>query len=154
MILLQMLMMITPEGEGALRRWIPAAFPPYDLLWRQPSVSLFLVLCFFAAFFWKTSGDYFYRRFQVTRMLQGEGSTQTGPRGSKLVGPRGYSTRPRGAPSSAPPASVRLLLSLLGLPPSKIMIPVNLQLIWTLFGSLKHQNIENRVFCQCRVNSK
>ena len=49
-----------------------------------------------------------------------------GPRGLKEVGPHGYSTRPRGAPSSSPPASVRLLISLLGLPPSKIMISVNL----------------------------
>ena len=36
---------------------------PSDLLQRQPSVSLFLVLCFSAASFWKTSGDYFYRSF-------------------------------------------------------------------------------------------
>ena len=50
-------------GGGALRRWIPAAFPPSDLLRWQPSVSLFLVLCFSAASLWKTSGDYFYRRF-------------------------------------------------------------------------------------------
>ena len=42
---------------------IPAAFPPSDLLRRQPSVSLFLVLCFSAASFWKTSGDLLYRRF-------------------------------------------------------------------------------------------
>ena len=36
---------------------------PSDLLRRQPSVSLFLILCFSAASFWKTSGDYFYSRF-------------------------------------------------------------------------------------------
>ena len=35
----------------------------------------------------------------------------------------------------------------------KLML-VNFQVIWTSFGSLKHQNIENRVFCQCRVNSR
>ena len=34
------------------------------------------------------------------------------------------------------------------------MILVNFQVNWTSFGSLKHQNIENRVFCQCRVNSR
>ena len=50
-------------GGGALRRWIPAAFPPSDLLRRQPSASLFLVLCFSAASFWKTSGDPLYSRF-------------------------------------------------------------------------------------------
>ena len=31
---------------------------------------------------------------------------------------------------------------------------INFQVTWTSFGSLKHQNIENRVFCQCRVNSR
>ena len=36
-------------GGGALRRWIPAAFPPSDILRRQPSVSLFLALCFSTA---------------------------------------------------------------------------------------------------------
>ena len=34
------------------------------------------------------------------------------------------------------------------------MISVNFQVIWTSFGSLKLKNIENRVFCQCRVNSR
>ena len=34
------------------------------------------------------------------------------------------------------------------------MMLVNFQVIWTSFGSLKHQNIENRVFCLCRVNSR
>ena len=36
---------------------------PSDLLRRQPSVSLFLVWCFSAASFWKTSGDLLYSRF-------------------------------------------------------------------------------------------
>ena len=35
----------------------------------------------------------------------------------------------------------------------KLML-VNFQVILTSFGSMKHQNIENRVFCQCRVNSR
>ena len=35
----------------------------------------------------------------------------------------------------------------------KLML-VNFQVIRTSFGSLKHQNIENRVFYQCRVNSR
>ena len=48
---------------GALRRWILAVFPPFDLLRRQPSASLFLVFRFSAACFWKTSGDLLYRRF-------------------------------------------------------------------------------------------
>ena len=34
------------------------------------------------------------------------------------------------------------------------LMPSNFQVILTSFGSLKHQNIENRVFCQCRVNSR
>ena len=34
------------------------------------------------------------------------------------------------------------------------MILVKFQVNWTSFGSLKHQNIENRVFCQCSVNSR
>ena len=41
---------------------ILAAFPPSDLLRRQPSVSCFLVLCFSAASR-NSSGDYFYSRF-------------------------------------------------------------------------------------------
>ena len=36
---------------------------PSGLLRRQPSVSLFLVLCFSAASLWKTSGDLLYRHF-------------------------------------------------------------------------------------------
>ena len=36
----------------------------------------------------------------------------------------------------------------------QILSPVNFQVIWTLFGSLKLKSIENRVFCQCRVNSR
>ena len=54
------------DSGGGWRRppeVIPAAFPPSDLLRRQPSISLFLVLCFSAASLWKTSGDYFYMRF-------------------------------------------------------------------------------------------
>ena len=54
------------DSGGGWRRppeVIPAAFPPSDLLRRQPSVSLFLVLCFSAASLWKMSGDLLYRRF-------------------------------------------------------------------------------------------
>ena len=36
---------------------------PSDLLRRQPSVSLFLVLCFSATSPRNSSGGYFYRRF-------------------------------------------------------------------------------------------
>ena len=36
---------------------------PFDLLWRQPSVSLFLVLCFSAAYLRNSSGDYLCSRF-------------------------------------------------------------------------------------------
>ena len=36
----------------------------------------------------------------------------------------------------------------------QILILINFQVIWTSFGSLKHQNIENRVFCLRRVNSR
>ena len=42
------------DSGGGWRRppeVIPVAFPPSDLLRRQPSVSLFLVLCFSAASF-------------------------------------------------------------------------------------------------------
>ena len=62
-LVLVVVLMETPEGGGALQRWIPAVFPPSDLLRRQPSASLFLVLCFSAASFWKTSGDPLYSRF-------------------------------------------------------------------------------------------
>ena len=55
-------------------------------------------------------------------------------------------------PSSGPRASVCSLPSLPRFVPSKKLMLVNFQVIWTSFGSLKHQNIENRVFCQCRVN--
>ena len=65
------------------------------------------------------------------RKLREEGSAQMEPRGPKEVGPRGQVQGPRGAPSFGPPASVCLLPSLRGLPPSKKMIPVNLQLIMT-----------------------
>ena len=49
-LVLAVVLMETPEG-GWRRppEVILAAFPPSDLLWRQPSVSLFLVLCFSAA---------------------------------------------------------------------------------------------------------
>ena len=59
-LVLVVVLMETPKG-GWRRppEVIPMAFPPSDLLRRQPSVSLFLVLCFSAASFWKTSGDYF-----------------------------------------------------------------------------------------------
>ena len=42
---------------------IPAAFPPSDLLRRQPSVSLFRGSVFVRRSFQRTSGDLFYRRF-------------------------------------------------------------------------------------------
>ena len=42
---------------------IPVAFPPSDLLRRQPSVFCFVVLCFSAGSFQRTSRDLFYRRF-------------------------------------------------------------------------------------------
>ena len=107
------------RGGGALRRWIPAAFPPFDLLRRQSSVSLFLFLCFCAASLRNSSGGSLYKSFYVTRKLREEGSSQTEPRGPKEVGPRGQVQGPRGAPSFGPPASVCLLPSLRGLPPSK-----------------------------------
>ena len=61
-LVLAVVLMETPEG-GWRRppEVIPAAFPPSDLLRRQPSVSLFLVWCFSAASFWKTSRDLLYR---------------------------------------------------------------------------------------------
>ena len=46
----------------------------------------------------KLLGGLFMQSFWVTRMLQGEGSMQTGPRGLNEVGPRSYSTRPHGTP--------------------------------------------------------
>ena len=36
----------------------------------------------------------------------------------------------------------------------QILMLLKLQVIWTSFGSLKHQNIENGVFCLRRVNSR
>ena len=54
------------DSRGGWRRppeVIPAVFPPSDLLRWQPSVSLFLVLCFSAASLRNSPGDYFYSRF-------------------------------------------------------------------------------------------
>ena len=54
------------DAGGGWRRppeAIPVVFPPSDLLWLQPSISLFLVWCFSVASLWKTSGDYFYSQF-------------------------------------------------------------------------------------------
>ena len=56
------------DDEHAGGRWsppevIPAAFPPSDLLRRQPSVSCFVVLCFSAASSRNSLGGYFYSRF-------------------------------------------------------------------------------------------
>ena len=67
-------------------------------------------------------------------------------------------TRPRNLAAWATPCWASGLLSFasFALKSSffiKLML-VNFQVIWTSFGSLKHQNIENRVFCQCRVNSR
>jgi hypothetical protein len=63
-LVLTLVLMETPEGGWrSLPEVIPAAFPPSDLLRRQPSVSCFLVLCFSAASSRNSSGDYFYRRF-------------------------------------------------------------------------------------------
>ena len=65
-MVLVLAVMLMETLEGGWRRppeVIPAAFPPSDHLRRQPSVSLFLVLCFSAASLWKTSGDYFYSHF-------------------------------------------------------------------------------------------
>ena len=63
-LVLTVVLMETPKG-GWRRpsEVIPVPFRPSDLLRWQPSVSLFLVLCFSAASLWKTSGDYFYSRF-------------------------------------------------------------------------------------------
>ena len=51
------------------------------------------------------------------------------------------------------PPLLRLFRSYAFFLPKK-MIPLNFHVIWTSFGSLKLKNIENRVFCQCRANSK
>ena len=123
--------METVEMSMEKKETSPAGLRRSSPLQSAASWSLFLVSLVWRLFLRKTSGGSLYRRFLVTRMLQGEGSTQTGPRGPKEVGPRGQVQGPHGAPSFAPPDSIRLLLSLLGLPPCKIMIPVNLQLIMT-----------------------
>ena len=83
------------------------------------------------------------------KKIDGNGATRT-----KLVGP----TRPRNLATWAPlfwPSGLRLFASFAPTLRSfqKLML-VNYQVIWTSFGSLKHQNIENRVFCLCRVNSR
>ena len=59
-LVLTVVLMETPEGGW--RRTpevIPAAFPPSDLLRRQPSISLFVVLCFSAAPSGKRRGTIF-----------------------------------------------------------------------------------------------
>ena len=63
-VVLAVMLMETPEG-GWRRppEVIPAAFPPSDILRRQPSVSLFLVSLVWWLSRKKTSGDLLYRRF-------------------------------------------------------------------------------------------
>ena len=56
------------DDEHAGGGWSPpevdyGGVSPSDLLRRQPSVSLFLVLCFCAASSRNSSGGYFYSRF-------------------------------------------------------------------------------------------
>ena len=83
--------METPEG-GWRRppEVIPAAFPPSDLLRRQPSVSLFLVLCFSAASSRKTLGDLLYRHFLGHEDASGRRIDANGAIRAEIGGP----TRP------------------------------------------------------------
>ena len=92
-------------------------------------------------------------QFLEGRRLGSEGSEQAEARGPKEGGPHGQGIWPRGHPllGLRPPLVCFLRSQVFFLP--KLML-VNFQVIWTSFGFLKHQNIENRVFCQCRVNSR
>ena len=92
----------------------------------------------------------------IFRSRRGSGKKIDGIGGSRprIVGP----TRPRNLAAWAHlswPSGLRLFASFAPTLRSfqKLML-VNFQVIRTSFGSLKHQNIENRVFCQCRVNSR
>ena len=71
---------------------------------------------------------------------------------------RAWPTRPRNLAAWAHPKSSSDFLLCASLAPTlrsfqKLML-VNFQVIWTSFGSLKHQNIEKGVFWQRKVNSR
>ena len=153
-LVLTVVLMETPEGGWRTPpEVIPAAVPPSDLLRRQPSVSRFLVLYFSAASFWKTWWTIFIVVFR-----------SRGSFGKKNQRKRIHEAQNGG--SHAAQESGRVGLAILALGPPLLclfrsytssflkMIPINFQVIWTSFGSLKLKNIENRVFCQYRVNSR
>ena len=137
-----------PSGGGFRRR------SPSDLLRRQPSVSLFLVLCFSTTSLRNSSGDYLCSRFLGHEDASGRRIDANGATRAKISGPTWLQYQAAwGTPFW--PSSLHFFPSFfLMLCFFKIMIPINFQVIWTSFWSLKHQNIENRVFCQCRVNSR
>ena len=63
MVLMKSSMEMPEGGWRSLPEVAPAAFPPSDLLRRQPFVFYFLVSCFSAASSRNSSGDYFYSWF-------------------------------------------------------------------------------------------
>ena len=92
----------------------------------------------------------------VFRSRRGSGKrlTASEARGPGQWAPQGQGIWPRGSTYLGPRVSACSLPSLLRFVPSKKLMLINFQVIRTAFGSLKQQNIENRGFCQCRVNSK
>ena len=115
------------------------------------SVLVFLCLC--GAPFSKRQGTFFIGVFRSKlcrwsedrRQWSHEGQTG-GPHAATVPGRVGHPFWP---------SSLRLFASFAPRSSSfQILILLYLQVIWTSFGSLKHQNIENRVFCLRRVNSR
>ena len=123
-----------------------------------PLQSTALNLCFGVSVFRRppfrrASGTIFIVGFRSRRRF-GEKIDSNGASRPQMVGP----TWPRNLAAWATlfwPSCLRLFASFAPTLCSfqKRML-VNFQVIWTSLGSLKHQNIENRVFCQCRVNSR
>ena len=141
MILLQVLMMITPEGGGALRRWIPAAFPPSDLLRRQSSVSLFLVSLVWRLSLRKTSGALYIGVFRSRGCFRAKDRCKRGQEGQM-----GWAHAARYCSRMGPPFGSSGLRSLTSFAPRSSSFqnndPRKFQLIWTSFGSLKVKNME------------
>ena len=97
---------------------IPAVFPPSDLLWRQPSVFCFVVLCFSAASSRSPSGAIFRVGFR-SRRSRGRKDRQQRSHEAPEGGPLTAKESGRvGHPLFGPQASPRLLPSLPSLLPS------------------------------------
>ena len=152
-LVLTVVLMETPEGERrSLPEVIPVAFPPPIF----SNGSLLSPVSWFCVSplppFETHRGTIFIVGFRSRRSHGDEDR-----RHRSLEGQIGGSTRPRNLATWAYlfwPSGFHFSASFAPTLCSfqKLML-VNFQVIWTSFGSLKHQNIENRVFCQWKVNS-